>query len=64
MVTQLRMADSVVNQTTELAHAALPVTQWAEEDGTTTNLEGRVIRGRRAAAPHLESEPTWRSSSG
>jgi assimilatory nitrate reductase catalytic subunit len=29
----------------------LPVTQWAEEDGTMTNLEGRVIRRRRAAAP-------------
>jgi assimilatory nitrate reductase catalytic subunit len=27
------------------------VTQWAEEDGTMTNLEGRVIRRRRAVAP-------------
>jgi assimilatory nitrate reductase catalytic subunit len=27
------------------------VFQWAEEDGTMTNLEGRVIRRRRAIAP-------------
>ncbi|HEX2419760.1 MAG TPA: molybdopterin dinucleotide binding domain-containing protein, partial [Micromonosporaceae bacterium] len=29
----------------------LPATQWAEEHGTMTNLEGRVIRRRAAAAP-------------
>jgi assimilatory nitrate reductase catalytic subunit len=29
----------------------LPVTQWAEEDGTMTNLEGRVIRRRAAVRP-------------
>ena len=29
----------------------LPSAQWAEEDGTMTNLEGRVIRRRRAMAP-------------
>jgi hypothetical protein len=28
------------------ADVVLPVAQWAEEDGTTTNLEGRVIRRR------------------
>lgn len=44
----LVVADSVMNATAELAHVILPVTQWAEEDGTTTNLEGRVIRRRRA----------------
>jgi assimilatory nitrate reductase catalytic subunit len=29
----------------------LPTAQWAEEDGTMTNLEGRVIRRRRALDP-------------
>ncbi|CAM5560910.1 hypothetical protein SAVIM40S_01582 [Streptomyces avidinii] len=29
----------------------LPVTQWAEESGTTTNLEGRVLLRRRALTP-------------
>ena len=34
-----------------LAHVVLPVYQWAEEEGTMTNLEGRVIRRRRVARP-------------
>ncbi|MEV8411586.1 molybdopterin dinucleotide binding domain-containing protein, partial [Streptomyces niveus] len=29
----------------------LPVTQWAEETGTTTSLEGRVLLRRRALTP-------------
>jgi assimilatory nitrate reductase catalytic subunit len=29
----------------------LPVLQWAEEEGTMTNLEGRVIRRRRVVRP-------------
>ena len=29
----------------------LPSAQWAEEEGTLTNLEGRVIRRRRAFDP-------------
>ena len=32
----------------ELADIVLPVLQWAEEEGTMTSLEGRVIRRRRA----------------
>jgi assimilatory nitrate reductase catalytic subunit len=54
----LVVADSVHTATTELAHVVLPVTQWAEEDGTVTNLEGRVIRRRRAvdAPPGVRSD--------
>ena len=33
-----------------LADIVLPVTQWAEEEGTMTSLEGRVLRRRRALA--------------
>jgi assimilatory nitrate reductase catalytic subunit len=44
----LAVLDSFPNETTQLADIVLPVTQWAEEDGTTTNLEGRVLRRRRA----------------
>jgi len=44
----LVVADPFLSETALLADVVLPVTQWAEEDGTTTNLEGRVIR-RRAA---------------
>jgi len=34
-----------------MADVVLPVTQWAEEEGTTTNLEGRVLYRRQALAP-------------
>ena len=44
----LVVCDLVPNETTALADVVLPVTQWAEEDGTMTNLEGRLLRRRRA----------------
>ncbi|MER7845862.1 molybdopterin oxidoreductase family protein [Kitasatospora sp. NPDC096077] len=47
----LVVADLVLSETARLADVVLPVTQWAEEDGTTTNLEGRVILRRRALDP-------------
>ena len=47
----LVVCDLVPNETTALADVVLPVTQWAEEEGTMTNLEGRVLRRRRAVAP-------------
>jgi len=45
----LAVCDSFMNETSANAHVVLPVNQWAEEDGTMTNLEGRVIRRRVAA---------------
>ncbi|WP_395293170.1 molybdopterin oxidoreductase family protein [Kitasatospora hibisci] len=47
----LVVADPVLSETARLADVVLPVTQWAEEDGTTTNLEGRVVLRRRALDP-------------
>ncbi|RKT54130.1 molybdopterin oxidoreductase family protein [Saccharothrix australiensis] len=47
----LVVADFVRSETAELADAVLPVTQWAEEDGTLTNLEGRVLLRRRTVDP-------------
>jgi assimilatory nitrate reductase catalytic subunit len=47
----LVVSDVVMSETAALADIVLPVTQWAEEDGTMTNLEGRVIRRRRAVMP-------------
>lgn len=44
----LVVADFVPSETARLAHVVLPVPQWAEEDGTMTNLEGRVLLRRRA----------------
>jgi assimilatory nitrate reductase catalytic subunit len=50
----LAVADVVLSETAARADVVLPVAQWAEEEGTLTNLEGRVIRRRRALAPPPE----------
>jgi assimilatory nitrate reductase catalytic subunit len=47
----LVVCDLVPSETTALADVVLPVTQWAEEEGTMTSLEGRVLRRRRAVDP-------------
>ncbi|MEE1738627.1 molybdopterin oxidoreductase family protein [Streptomyces sp. BE147] len=44
----LAVADVVLSETAALADVVLPVTQWAEESGTTTSLEGRVLLRRQA----------------
>jgi assimilatory nitrate reductase catalytic subunit len=53
----LAVADFVPSETAIRADVVLPTTQWAEETGTVTNLEGRVLL-RRAALP---KPPTARS---
>jgi assimilatory nitrate reductase catalytic subunit len=50
----LVVADLVLSETAALADVVLPTAQWAEEEGTTTNLEGRVIRRRRLRPPPQE----------
>ncbi len=47
----LVVCDFFFSETAVFADVVLPVTQWAEEDGTMTSLEGRVIRRRRAIDP-------------
>ncbi|WP_147943040.1 molybdopterin oxidoreductase family protein [Microbispora sp. CSR-4] len=47
----LVVSDIVLSETARMADVVLPITQWAEEDGTLTNLEGRVLLRRRALAP-------------
>ncbi len=47
----LVVCDAFENETTEAAHVVLPVAQWAEEEGTMTNLEGRVLLRRRVRPP-------------
>lgn len=47
----LATADFVLSETGRRADVVLPTTQWAEESGTMTNLEGRVLRRNRAAPP-------------
>lgn len=47
----LVVSDLVMSETAALADVVFPTTQWAEESGTMTNLEGRVLLRRQAAAP-------------
>jgi assimilatory nitrate reductase catalytic subunit len=47
----LVVSDLVLSETAALADVVLPTTQWAEESGTTTNLEGRVLLRRKALDP-------------
>ncbi|RJS46293.1 molybdopterin oxidoreductase family protein [Nocardioides cavernaquae] len=47
----LVVADMVMSETAARADVILPITQWAEETGTMTNLEGRVILRQRAITP-------------
>ncbi|WP_246853330.1 molybdopterin oxidoreductase family protein [Naasia sp. SYSU D00948] len=43
----LVVADFFLSETARLADVVLPVPQWAEEEGTMTSLEGRVLRRRK-----------------
>jgi assimilatory nitrate reductase catalytic subunit len=54
----LVVCDFFMSETAQEADLVLPVMQWAEEEGTLTNLEGRVLRRRRAltAPPQVQSE--------
>ncbi|MEU1090738.1 molybdopterin oxidoreductase family protein [Streptomyces sp. NPDC005576] len=47
----LVVSDLVLSETAAIADVVLPTAQWAEEDGTMTNLEGRVLRRHRHRPP-------------
>ncbi|HZR51088.1 MAG TPA: molybdopterin dinucleotide binding domain-containing protein, partial [Streptosporangiaceae bacterium] len=47
----LAVCDPFLSETAALADVVLPVAQWAEETGTMTNLEGRVLLRLQAIAP-------------
>lgn len=47
----LVVSDFFLSETAQYADVVFPSAQWAEEEGTMTNLEGRVIRRRRAVDP-------------
>jgi len=47
----LVVSDLFLSETAALADVVLPATQWAEESGTMTNLEGRVLLRRQATNP-------------
>ena len=47
----LIVSDIFLSETAALADIVLPTAEWAEEEGTMTNLEGRVIRRKMALPP-------------
>lgn len=47
----LVVSDFFLSETAARADVVFPSTQWAEEDGTMTNFEGRVVLRRRATEP-------------
>ena len=50
----LVVSDMFLSETAERADVVLPCAQWAEQEGTMTNLEGRVVLRRRACLPPAE----------
>ncbi|MBG6217331.1 assimilatory nitrate reductase catalytic subunit [Arthrobacter sp. CAN_A6] len=47
----LVVSDFFLSETAAEADLVLPVLQWSEEEGTMTNLEGRILRRRAATMP-------------
>jgi assimilatory nitrate reductase catalytic subunit len=55
----LVVIDFFMSETAEQADVVLPGTVWCEDEGTTTNLEGRVIKINRASSPPGEARTDW-----
>ena len=53
------VSDFFMSESCEFADVVLPACSWAEDEGTTTNLEGRVIRIRKVREPLGDSLPDW-----
>jgi assimilatory nitrate reductase catalytic subunit len=47
----LVVSDLFLSETAAIADVVLPVAQWAEQEGTMTSLEGRLLHRRRARLP-------------
>ena len=55
----LIVVDFFMSETAELADVVLPGSVWCEDEGTTTNLEGRVIKINAAVDPPGEARRDW-----
>lgn len=55
----LIVIDFFMSETAELADVVLPGTVWCEDEGTTTNLEGRVVKINPAASPPGDARNDW-----
>ena len=56
----LIVIDFLPSETAGLATLVLPGSMWCEEEGTTTNLEGRVQRRRKAMTAPGAAREDWR----
>jgi predicted molibdopterin-dependent oxidoreductase YjgC len=55
----LVVLDAFLTPTAQIAHVVLPISSFAETDGTITSMEGRVQRLHVAAAPPGEARSGW-----
>ncbi|MBI4492999.1 MAG: molybdopterin oxidoreductase family protein [Chloroflexi bacterium] len=55
----LVVLDFFLSETAELADVVLPCSVWCEDEGTTTNMEGRVVKINQAAEPPGEARRDW-----
>ncbi|MBX6333441.1 MAG: molybdopterin-dependent oxidoreductase, partial [Gemmatimonadaceae bacterium] len=55
----LVVVDFFMSETAERADVVLPCAVWCEDEGTTTNLEGRVVKLNRATEPPGEARRDW-----
>ncbi|HVU68855.1 MAG TPA: formate dehydrogenase subunit alpha [Ktedonobacteraceae bacterium] len=53
------VTDFFLSETAQLADIVLPGSTWAEDEGTTTSLEGRVIKYNQAVEPPGEARKDW-----
>src|SRR5690625_5478464 len=54
-------ADFYLSESAEFADVVLPAVTSSEDEGTTTNLEGRIIKINQAQDPIGESKLDWQS---
>ncbi|WP_233880058.1 molybdopterin oxidoreductase family protein [Virgibacillus halodenitrificans] len=52
-------SDFFLSESAEFADVILPSVTWSEDEGTVTNLEGRIIKINKAQEPIGESKPDW-----
>lgn len=55
----LCVIDHFPSETCELADVVLAGSAWAEDEGTTTNIEGRVVKINKAADPPGNARRDW-----
>ena len=53
------MLTFILSESAEFADVILPSVTWSEDEGTVTNLEGRIIKINKAQEPIGESKPDW-----